>query len=145
MAWNRLKPLKEQLKCSEMYCQHYVECMNKVIDCGYAGKVPEHEVTVEDGKSIWYIPDHGLYYSKEPNKIRLVFDCSAQHQAESLNSHLLQGTDLTNYLTGILCRFHLEPIALMCDIEVRFSLRILAAGEKCNCTGEYCERSSLSE
>ena len=26
-----------------------------------------------------------------------------------------------------------------------FSLRILVAGERCNCTGEYCERDSMSE
>ena len=120
VAWNRLKPLKKRLECSEAYRQHYVEFMNKVIDRGYAEKVPEHEVTTTDRKSIWYIPHHGVYHPKKPNKIRVVFDCSAQHQGESLNSHLLQGPDLTNNLTGVLCRFRLESIALMCDIEAMF-------------------------
>ena len=120
MAWNRLKPLKKRLESSEAYRQHYVEFMNKVIDNGYTEKVPEHEVTTTERKSIWYIPHHGVYHPKKPNKIRVVFDCSAQHQGESLNSHLLQGPDLTNNLTGVLWRFRLEPIALMFDIEPMF-------------------------
>ena len=120
MTWNRLKRLKKRLESSEAYRQHYVEFMSKVIDSGYAEKVPEHEVTNTERTSIWYIPHHGVYHPKKPNKIRVVFDCLAQHQGESLNSHLLQGTDLTNNLTGVLCRFRLEPIALMCDIEAMF-------------------------
>ena len=57
---------------------------------------------------------------RNPNKIRVVFDCSAEHRGESLNNHLLQGTDLTNNLTGVLCRFREESIAFMCDIEAMF-------------------------
>ena len=120
MAWNRLKPLKKRLESSETYRQHYVEFMNKVMDSGYAEKVPEQEVTATDRKPIRYIPHHGVYHPKKPNKIRVVFDCSAQYQGQSLNSHLLEGPNLTNNLTGVLCRFHREPIALMCDIEAMF-------------------------
>ena len=61
-----------------------------------------------------------MYHPKKPNKIRVVFDCSAQFEGESLNKHLLQGPDLTNNLTGVLCRFRREPVALMCDIEAMF-------------------------
>ena len=50
----------------------------------------------------------------------MVFDCSAQFQGEYLNNHLLQGPDLTNNLTGVLCRFHHEPVTVMCDIEAMF-------------------------
>ena len=49
-----------------------------------------------------------------------MFDCSAQFQGESLNNHVLQGPDLTNNLTGVLCRFHREPVAVMCDMEAMF-------------------------
>jgi len=38
----------------------------------------------------------------------------------SLKKHLLQAPDLTNNLTGVLCRFHREPLVLMCDIEAMF-------------------------
>ena len=73
IAWNRLKPLKERLESSETYRQHYMEFMNKVMDSGYAEKVPEEEVTATDRKPIWYIPHHGVYHPKKPNKIRVVF------------------------------------------------------------------------
>ena len=41
MALNRLKPLKRRFQSSEGYRQHYVEFMNKVIESGYAERVPE--------------------------------------------------------------------------------------------------------
>ena len=71
-------------------------------------------------RKVWYIPHHGVYHPKKPTKIRVVFDCSAEFQNESLNKHLLQGPDLTNNLVGVLCRFSKEPVALMCDIERMF-------------------------
>lgn len=39
---------------------------------------------------------------------------------KSLSINLLQGPDLTNNLSGVLCRFRLESVAFMCDIEVMF-------------------------
>ena len=41
MALNHLKPLKRRFQSSEGYRQHYVEFMNKVIESGYAERVPE--------------------------------------------------------------------------------------------------------
>ena len=35
---------------------------------------------------------------KTPDKMCVVFDCSVSFEGESLNSHLLQGPDLINYL-----------------------------------------------
>ena len=63
---------------------------------------------------VWYIPHHGVYHKKKSGKIRVVFD------GFSLNQQLLQGPDLTNNLTGVLCRFRMERIAFMCDIKVMF-------------------------
>ena len=61
-----------------------------------------------------------MYHPQKPDKIRVVFDCSASFDGESLNSHLLQGPDLTNKLLGVICRFRQEPVAVMCDIEQMF-------------------------
>ena len=69
---------------------------------------------------MWYIPHHGVYHKKKPGKIRVVFDCSAVCDGQSLNQQLLQGPDLTNNLTGVLCRFRQERIAFMCDIQAMF-------------------------
>ena len=61
-----------------------------------------------------------MYHKKKPGKIRVVFDCSAVCVGQSLNQQLLQGPDLTNNLTGVLCRFRQEQIAFMCDIQAMF-------------------------
>ena len=68
-----------------------------------------------------YIPHHGVYHPKKPNKLRVVFDCSAKHQNESLNDHLLTGPDLLNNLTGVLHRFREHPVAIVGDIERMFN------------------------
>ena len=66
------------------------------------------------------VAHRGVYHPKKPNKIRVVFDCSAQFEGESLNKHLLKGPDLTNSLSGVLYRFRREPVAIICDIESMF-------------------------
>ena len=85
---------------------------------GYAEKIPKDEVR-QDGR-IWYLPHHGVFHPQKPNKICVVFDCSAEYKGEALNKHLLQGLDLTNKLVGLLARFRREPVAFMADIESMF-------------------------
>ncbi|XP_031555224.1 uncharacterized protein LOC116292114 [Actinia tenebrosa] len=79
----------------------------------------EENLVTEPGK-VWYLPHHGVYHPHKPNKIRVVFNCSAKYNGTSLNSQLLQGPDLTNSLIGVLQRFRREPIAIMGDIEAMF-------------------------
>ena len=71
-------------------------------------------------RAIYGKPYHGVYHPQKPDKIRVVFDCSASFGSESLNAHLLQGPNLTNRLIGVICRFRQEPVAVMCDIEQMF-------------------------
>ncbi|KAK3737868.1 hypothetical protein QZH41_019749, partial [Actinostola sp. cb2023] len=105
------------LKPKEVITDDYVKFMTKVIDSGFAEKV---EPAKSETMRVWYIPHHGVYHPKKPNKIRVVFDCAAQYKNESLNKHLLQGPDLTNSLVGVLHRFRQEPVAFTCDIEGMF-------------------------
>ena len=125
----RLSQLKRRFvgRNGQQYYEHYVEFMKKLIENGYAERVPEmpeadHTSHGQSRKkqNVWYIPHHGVYHPKKPNKIRVVFDCAAEYESESLNKHLLQGPDLTNTLTGVLCRFRQEAIVFMCDIEAMF-------------------------
>ena len=118
-ALNRLTKLKTRLDNDEQYRKDYVAFMNDLIKKKYAERVPEQELSSNDGHA-WYIPHHGVYHPKKPTKMRVVFDCSAKYKNESLNSHLLQGPDLTNQLLGVLCRFRQNPIAFMCDVESMF-------------------------
>ncbi|XP_068204676.1 uncharacterized protein [Palaemon carinicauda] len=111
--WQRRK-MKLNPKCHE----DYVEFVEKLVSEGYAYKVPEDQSY--DKQPAWYLPHHGVYHPKKPNKIRVVFDCSAKYQGSSLNDKLMQGPDMTNSLIGVLLRFRLEKVALMGDIESMF-------------------------
>ena len=52
--------------------------------------------------------------------MRVVFDCSAKFQGQSLNNELLQGPDLVNQLVGVLIRFRKESVAYSADLEACF-------------------------
>lgn len=69
---------------------------------------------------VWYIPHQGVYHPRKPDKIRVVFDGFAKYDGTALNEHLLTGPNLTNALTGVLCRFHIRSIAIFCDVEKMF-------------------------
>ncbi len=66
-------------------------------------------------ETVWCLPHHGAYNPKKPDKLRVVFDCSAKFCSVFLND-TLTGPDLINCLIGVLCRF----IAMICDVEKMF-------------------------
>ena len=115
LASKRLENLQRRFERDESYRKKYSELMDALIANGYAEPVPDS--TKDKEGSTWYIPHHGV---QQPNKLRIVFDCSAQFKGYSLNSHLLTGPDLTNKLVGVLCRFREENIAFMCDVKEMF-------------------------
>jgi hypothetical protein len=112
LLWQRQKFLK-----NEAYKKEYTEFMENLLNKGYAEKVKKQDPCEQ---STWYLPHHGVYHPKKPNKIRVVFDCSSQYRGQCLNDCLLQGPDLTNSLMGVLLRFRQEEIAFMADIEAMF-------------------------
>ncbi|XP_020567593.2 uncharacterized protein LOC105356562 [Oryzias latipes] len=116
LAVIRLSHLKRKLSRDERYKEQYVNFMEEVIRKGDAVEVPDEG---EKGEK-WYIPHHGVYHAKKPDKLRVVFDCSAKYKGTCLNDHLLTGPDLMNNLNGILLRFRLHSTALMCDVEKMF-------------------------
>ena len=122
--WQRRKMMQ-----NDQYRNDYVAFINEILDKGYAEKVPEESVEADPGK-VWYIPHHGVYHPKKPEKIRVVFDCSAKFAGTSLNDQLLQGPDLTNSLVGVLTRFRQEPVAFMGDIEAMFYQVLVPAEQR---------------
>ena len=80
--------------------------MNEVIERGDAEEIKDDGIEGEK----WYISHHGVYHSKKLDKLRVVFDCSAQYEGTSLNENL-SGPDLINNLIGILIQFRQHPIA----------------------------------
>ena len=116
LALSRLQRLKQRLKRDSKYREQYETFMKERIEKGLAEKVPSEELLLSNGR-VWCIPHHGVNHPQKPDKIRVVFDASAEFDGESLIRHLLQGPDPTNNLTGVLCRLNKEPVAFICDIE----------------------------
>ncbi|KAJ8342685.1 hypothetical protein SKAU_G00326130 [Synaphobranchus kaupii] len=116
LATIRLQSLKKKLKANEQYYDHYKTFMEEMISRGDAELTP----TSTERETAWYLPHHGVYHSKRPGKLRVVFDCSAKFCGVSLNETLLTGPDLINPLVGVLCRFRKENIAIICDVERMF-------------------------
>ena len=115
----RLNSLKGKFLKNPEFKTDYLEFMSKIIGKGYAEQVPPQQVNRNDGR-VWYLPHHGIYHPKKPEKIRVVFDCSAKFIGTSLNEQLLQGPNLANNLLGVLIRFRQENVALVGDIESMF-------------------------
>ena len=119
MAERRLHSLKSRLKKDDKLLEKYKVTMEDYITKGHAEKLPEKELEKDD-RPVWYLPHHPVTHPMKPEKVRVVFDCAAQHGGTSLNQQLLQGPDLANLLVGVLIRFRQEPIALVADIESMF-------------------------
>ena len=119
LAFHRPQHLKLRFGREEKYKKEYTAFMNDMIKKGYAEKISSLEETRQDGR-IWYLPHHGVYHPQKRDKIRVVFDCSAEYEGEALNKHLLQGPNLTNKLVGVLSRFRQERIAFTTDTEAMF-------------------------
>ena len=116
LATVRLQYLKKRLKANKQYNDQYKAFMEEMMVKGDAEPAPK----LPEGQTVWYIPHHGVYHPKKPEKLRVVFDCSARFHGVSLNDTLLTGPDLINSLLGVLCRFRKEAVAVICDIEKMF-------------------------
>ena len=115
VALKRLKGLKKRLQRDELLHKAYTEQMDATLNKGYAEKVPDEEINCN--RRHWYIPHHPVV---TPKKTRILYDCAAIAQNQSLNNHLMKGPDLTNSLIGVLLRFRKGQIAIASDIEAMF-------------------------
>ncbi|GAA6067476.1 uncharacterized protein LOC103911210 [Tachysurus ichikawai] len=126
LAEARLQHFKKRLKSNKQYSDHYKAFMEEIVNKGDAELAPE----IPEGDTVWYIPHHGVYHPQKPDKLRVVFDCSAKFCGISLNDTLLTGPDLINSLVGVLCRFRKELVAVTCDIERMFHQFLVPPDER---------------
>ena len=112
----RGKHLERKFGKNPSFFEHYKIFIEDMIKKGYA-RVSKQ--TPEKG-SYWYISHHSVYHPAKPDKIRVVFDCSAEHQETSINNELMPSTDLVNQIIGVLIRFRQERVAFMADSEAMF-------------------------
>ena len=115
VAQNRLESLTKRLARRDM-TETYADNINQMIDRGYAERVPENELLINDG-SVWYLPHHPVISASKPDKVRPVFDCAATFRGVSLNNQCYQGPDLINKLVSVLLRFRQFRYAITGDVE----------------------------
>ena len=118
LAEQRLNSLKRRLQREPIVHEKYTAFMNDLLDKDYARKVNDKDQ--DSSKILWYLPHHPVLNPHKPEKVRVVFDCSAKYGNTSLNDQLLQGPDMTNTLVGVLTRFREERVAMTSDIESMF-------------------------
>ena len=78
--------LKQRLLKNDKMYEDYKRFMDTIIEKGYA-KAANEDTTMH---KTWYIPHHGVYHPRKPEKIRVVFDCTAKFKGYCLNEELIQ-------------------------------------------------------
>ena len=116
-ARQRLHHLKKRLHRDPAFTPDVQRLYDDLINKGYTRKVGEENL---GNPNVWYLPHHAVFHPQKPDRVRVVFDWSAKFQDTSLNDQLLQGSDLTNTLVGVLTRFRQQQIAFMSDNEAMF-------------------------
>ncbi|XP_046549034.1 uncharacterized protein LOC124259013 [Haliotis rubra] len=101
---------------------HYATpLLRKQADAQLSGTISDEKA--EATSESWYIPHHVV---KNNDKHRLVFNCSFEHNGESLNSNLLPGPTLGSSLLGVFLRFRQHAVAVTGDIKAMFhQIRLL--------------------
>ena len=98
-AKNRLAGLLKLLRRKLSMLSDYFGFMGKILAKGHAVEVPASQAECRDDNGhVWYLPHFGVYHPKKPDKIRVVFDSSAEFKGVSLNKQLLTGPNLANSL-----------------------------------------------
>ena len=119
MALRRLLSLKRRLTKDVKLKTRYAQTMHDYVSNNYASEITECKEERSDSLR-WYLPHHPVTHPFKPEKVRVVFDCSAKYKGVSLNNLLMPGPSLTNNLFGVLARFRKEQVALIGDIQAMF-------------------------
>ncbi|KAI7812616.1 hypothetical protein IRJ41_005718 [Triplophysa rosa] len=106
---------------TKVYCSE----IRKLELAGYVAKITAEEA--DQSAESWFIPHHIVHHN---GKDRIVFNCSFQHQGQSLNDQLLPGPNLGPSLLGVLLRFHQHSVAISGDIKGMFHQVRLLPGDK---------------
>ncbi|KAK7882057.1 hypothetical protein WMY93_028231 [Mugilogobius chulae] len=96
---------------ADTYCQE----IQKLEQSGYVTPLPSE--TVDSSTESWYLPHHVVHHN---GKARIVYNCSYQHNGQSLNNQLLPGPTLGPSLLGVLLRFREHCVAISGDIKAMF-------------------------
>ena len=85
VAERRLLYLKKRVMKHDIFRQQYTEFKKLLIQESLEkGYVKESKATPQDCR-VWYLPHHGVYHPRKPDKIRVAFDCSSELNGRSIN------------------------------------------------------------
>ena len=110
-----MQQLTTRLVRNAAYAEKYDKVVKEYINLGFTSKVDPSD-TGTPGR-VWYMPHHGVRTAAKPDKVRVVFNCSARFKNVSLNDSLLKGPDLLTSQVGVLLRFRQYPVPVAGDIE----------------------------
>jgi transposase InsO family protein len=116
MAISRLRNLRANLLKRGLFEAYGAE-IEKLLQKGYAEVAPDHQLFSSE---TWYLPHHLVLNPKKPGKLRVVFDCAARFQNESLNDKCHSGPDLLNRLFNVLLRFREHKFAFGGDVAAMY-------------------------
>ena len=133
LAEARLRILKRKLQKDEGLFVKYRDAINDYLIKDFARLVPQDE-TGNQRDLRWYLPHHAVFHPHKPGKVRVVFDCSAQHGGTSLNDQLLKGPDFLNSIVAVLTRFREEKVAIVADVEGMFN-QVRVSEKDCDALG----------
>lgn len=109
MALRRFENLERKLKLDPVLRSAYTDFMNEYIQLGHMS------VALKEG--LYYLPHHAVFKVAPSNKIRVVFDASAQvTSGRSLNSQLLIGPKLQQDIVDVLLRFRVHEFVFTADV-----------------------------
>ena len=102
---------KTRLHCLSQRFDKNVELKSKfetvIQDCpsiSYSRKIYDDK-DKDELKMRWYLPHYETVLPRKPDKVRMVFDCSATFNKQSLDKQFLQGPEFLNSLIVVSIRF----------------------------------------
>ena len=119
MALKRLYCVESKMDKDTKFAEKYTENLEAYMLKGYAKKLTAEEVKTVTLRT-WYIPHFPVTNPNKPDKLRIVFDCTAKSHGTSLNDALMSGPDLYNSIPAIIMRFRQGKVAFTGDIAEMF-------------------------
>ncbi|XP_045027087.1 uncharacterized protein LOC123470617 [Daphnia magna] len=118
-ALRRLFSIKKKFFHNSNFAERYKAVIDDYVANGFARPLKESELKVTFGRN-WYLPHLGVVNPRKPEKVRVVFDASAQFQGVALNEVLLKGPNLINDIGATLLLFRQKSVSLSGDIQQMF-------------------------
>jgi hypothetical protein len=122
-AGQQLQHLSKRFKLDPAYGEKYNKVIQEYLSLGHA--IPDDPSDTGTPGHVFYLPHHGFTSVNKPDKVRVVFNCSAQHNGISLIDMLHQCPDLLTIQVAVLLRFRnsqyrLPEILKKCIIKCKF-------------------------